>query len=296
MVSHILSLNFIEQNGRSREKRAHHTGLKRGMPETTDSGQRSATDLRHAFVSVAHMKTKTFLSAEWRYLVMLNYEIDPAILQPLAPRGTELDFWQGRTYVSEVGFRFLNTRLLGVPIPFHQNFDEINLRFYVRRKASDGWRRGVVFVKEIVPRWAIATVARVVYNERYVARRMKHRLDLQGAALAANGGVEYAWQDGAAWHRLKAQTHGEALPLQDGSEEEFITEHYWGYAAQRDGGTVEYQVEHPRWRVWQVNDAQLDCDVARVYGSQFVECLSQKPTSAFVADGSEIIVRKGVRI
>ncbi|MGH9837663.1 MAG: YqjF family protein [Blastocatellia bacterium] len=234
------------------------------------------------------MDTGKFLTAEWRQLVMLNYEIDPGVLQPMVPRGTELDQWQGQSYVSVVGFLFLKTRVLGVPIPFHRNFEEINLRFYVRRRGPEGWRRGVVFIKEIVPRRAIATVARVVYNENYVARAMRHRVE--------NNLIEYEWREDRDWNRIRVKTSSEAQVLTTGSEEEFITEHYWGYAAQRDGGTVEYRVEHPPWRVWQVSNVEFRCDVERVYGGQFVEYLRAKPASAFVADGSAIVVRKGVRI
>ena len=242
------------------------------------------------------MKTKEFLTAEWRSLAMINYEIDPAVLQPLVPRGTELDSWQGKTFVSEVGFLFLNTRVMGTAIPFHRNFEEINLRFYVRRKAEDGWRRGVVFVKEIVPRLAIATVARVVYNENYVARRMWHSTDLGETSFTKSGLVEYGWIEKSGRNFLRVRATGKAETLVAGSEEEFITEHYWGYAAQRDGGTVEYRVEHPSWKVWQANEAELDCDVEQVYGPQFCEALRANPSSAFVADGSPIIVRKGVRL
>jgi uncharacterized protein YqjF (DUF2071 family) len=242
------------------------------------------------------MLTGEFLTAEWRRLAMLNYEVDPAILRPIVPRGVELDTWNNRHFVSAVGFLFLKARVLGMPIPFHRDFEEINLRFYVRRRAEDGWRRGVVFIKEIVPRWAIATVARVVYNENYVARRMRHRIDLDNGTIATNGSVEYSWRDLGSWHHVRAKTMGVAQPLVADSEEEFITEHYWGYAAQRDGGCVEYRVEHPRWSVWRTSEAAFECDVKRVYGHQFVECLSAKPASAFVADGSAVVVRKGVRI
>src|SRR5262245_60741200 len=121
---------------------------------------------------------RRFLTAEWRHLVMLNYEIDPAALRARVPAGTELDSWNGKTFVSLVGFRVLRTRVLGVPVLFHRSsigkgisrtswgsFEEVNLRFYVRRRAPEGWRRGVVFVKEIVPKAAVAAVARWVYNE-----------------------------------------------------------------------------------------------------------------------------------
>src|SRR5581483_11035238 len=119
----------------------------------------------------------SFLTAEWHNLAMLNYEIDPAVLRAFVPNGTELDSWNGKAYVSMVGFMFLKTRVRRFAIPFHQNFEEINLRFYVRRKGPDGWRRGVVFIKEIVPRFAIALIARMFYNENYVALAMRNILE-----------------------------------------------------------------------------------------------------------------------
>ncbi len=235
-----------------------------------------------------------FLTAEWCHLAMLNYEIEPALVRPHVPRGTELDAWNGKALVSMVGFLFLDTRVLGLPIPFHRNFEEVNLRFYVRRRGPEGWRRGVVFLKEIVPRQAIATVARWLYNERYVALPMRHTLSPAHAESAPR--VEYAWRHRGRWNRLVAQTTGELQVITPGSEEEFITEHYWGYTAQRDGGCLEYQVEHPPWRVRQVRDSVLDCDAAELYGSEFASVLGGRPSSAFVAEGSAVIVRRGARI
>lgn len=237
-----------------------------------------------------------FLTARWRRLVMLSYAVDPAALRPLVPRGVELDTWDGTHLVSMVGFRFLDTRLLGVPVPFHRDFDEINLRFYVRRRAADGWRRGVVFVKEIVPRPALAAVARLAYGENYVARPMRHRIDLHDGEVTPGGLVEYSWRDAGAWHHVRATAVGSAQPLVEGSHEQFVTEHYWGYAAQRGGGSVEYRVEHPSWQVRQARDPGLECDVEHVYGRPFVESLAAEPVSAFVADGSAVTVRRGARM
>jgi uncharacterized protein len=239
---------------------------------------------------------KIFLTAEWQHLAMLNYEIEPSVLRSLVPSHTELDTWNGKTFVSLVGFRFLKTRVLGLPIPFHQNFEEVNLRFYVRHKSGAEWRRGVVFIKEIVPRWAIATVARVVYNENYASMPMRHRLDLEAGTIQPDGLVEYGWRYQGEWNHLRAKTQGASQLLIAGSEEEFITEHYWGYAAQKDGGCMEYQVEHPSWRVWQVSESSLHCKVAALYGEKYVDALSATASSAFVAEGSPIIVRKGVRL
>ena len=237
-----------------------------------------------------------FLTAEWRYLAMLNYEVDPEVVRPLVPPGTEIDLWEGRTFVSVVGFRFLRTRVLGFSIPFHRDFDEVNLRFYIRRKAPEGWRRAVAFVKEIVPRKAIATVARVLYNEPYVALPMRHRVEMAGAEDGQPGEVSYEWRFQGRWHGLSVRTTGAPAPAAPGSEEEFITEHYWGYTPQRDGGCKEYQVEHPRWSVWQVGESRLDCDVPALYGSRFAGCLAGRPSSAFVADGSEVTVYQGARL
>lgn len=239
---------------------------------------------------------RPFLTATWRYLVMLNYEVDPEVLRPLVPPGTELDTWEGKTFASMVGFRFLDTRVRGLAVPFHQNFDEVNLRFYVRHQGPEGWRRGVVFVKEIVPRLAIATVARVLYNEPYVALPMRHKVEMVNAEHGTPGRLEYAWRAGGRWQYLAAKSRGVPQASAPGSQEEFITEHYWGYTLQRDGGCAEYRVAHPRWSVWQVDGVELDCDVRGLYGARFEPFLRGTPSSAFVADGSEVSVHPGTRL
>ena len=227
---------------------------------------------------------------------MLNYEVDPALLLPLVPTGTELDSWSGKTFVSMVGFRFTQTRLLGLAIPFHRDFDEVNLRFYVRRSSSEGWRRGVVFIKEIVPRATIAWVARRVYNENYVALPMRHDIQPPEAQAEISGLARYEWLYRDRWNRIVVEFSGAPYLLDQSSEEAFITEHYWGYARQRDGGTVEYQVEHPRWHVWRANDTRLECEAAGLYGREFADSLAGTPSSVFVADGSPVTVRRGLRI
>lgn len=230
-----------------------------------------------------------FLTAEWRYLAMLNYEVDPALLIPVVPRGTELDRWEGRVFVSLVGFRFLKTKVFGVSIPFHSNFDEVNLRFYVRRQEGVESRRGVVFIREIVPRFAIASVARAVYNENYIALPMGHEVRHDGSEVSA----AYRWKSAGGWCSMSVHGSGPPQALREGSEEQFITEHYWGYAAQRDGSTVEYRVEHPSWKVWKASAARFEGNVAQLYGREFASLLSRPPASAFLAEGSEVNVMRG---
>lgn len=232
------------------------------------------------------------LTAQWRELAMLNYEIDPGLLAARVPAGCELDAWQGRTFVSMVGFMFRDTRLLGIPIPFHRTFEEVNLRFYVRQRAAEGWRRGVVFIKELVPRFAIARVARALYNEPYVSLPMSHENIDRGTSRS----VRYAWRFRGAENFFRVEVEGESALITDGSEAEFIAEHYWGYSAQRDGSTLEYQVEHPRWSIWNATHSQLRCDARELYGSEFEPVLASNPSSAFLADGSAVSVHRGVSL
>jgi uncharacterized protein YqjF (DUF2071 family) len=240
---------------------------------------------------------RPFLTATWRFLAMLNYEVPASLLRPLVPVGTELDTWDGVTMASLVGFRFLDARVLGIAIPGFREFDEVNLRFYVRRRGEDGdWRRAVVFVREFVPRRAIATVARWLYNEPYTAVPMRHGLEMDGAAEGEAGRAAYGWRFAGHWHHLEVTVEGRPTIPAPNSEAAFISEHYWGYTVQRDGGCKEYRVAHPPWRVWDAVGARCDCDVRSVYGAGFAEYLSMRPRSAFLAEGSAVTVYSGRRV
>ncbi|MEO6872942.1 MAG: DUF2071 domain-containing protein [Chthoniobacterales bacterium] len=231
---------------------------------------------------------KTFLTAEWRQLVMLNYAVERKLLAPLVPRGVELDAFDGVCYVSVVGFLFLDTRIFGIAFPFHRDFEEVNLRFYVRQRAPEGWRRGVVFVKELVPRRAIAFLARTIYGEPYSAVPMSHEITERDGQTT----LRFAWQRAGRTEFVAATTAGEPAFVTPGSLEEFITEHYWGYNTHR-GRSTQYQVEHPSWRIWRATEPRFEADVRTLYGAGFVEALATAPASSFVAEGSEVIVRRG---
>jgi hypothetical protein len=233
-----------------------------------------------------------FLTGRWERLVMLNYEVDPSVLLDRVPRGTSLDAWNGKHFVSVVGFEFLDTRVLGIPVPWHRNFEEVNLRFYVRREVNGEVRRGVVFIKEIVPHAAIAWLANAIYNERYVAFPMSHTID----ALPNARCITYRFQDADRSYAVGVTTIGDASTPAEGSEATFITEHYWGYVSQRDGTTVEYKVEHPRWRVWRAERPTLEGDMATLYGADVAPFLARTPSSVFIAEGSEIVVNRGVPV
>ncbi len=235
-------------------------------------------------------RTGRFLTAEWNNLLMLNYTVDPALLEPFLPSGTVLDSFAGSTYVSLVAFEFNQTRVLRVAVPFHRSFEEVNLRFYVRR----GERRGVVFIKELVPKFAVAALARAAFGENYVSVPMSHRIE----AGAEAGGVraEFTWGSGAARCAAWIETHAESFIPAEGSLAQFITEHYWGYTSQRNGGSLEYEVQHPQWRVREARRAEFHGNIARFYGETFAKVLQHPPKSAFLAEGSPVTVFKGTRI
>src|SRR5450432_2343440 len=166
-----------------------------------------------------------FLRAEWNNLIMANYVVPKELLLPFIPFKTELDFFGEKTFVSLVGFMFLNTRILGFSVPRHMNFEEVNLRFYVKYNDRGNWKRGTVFIKEIVPRSAISFFANIIYGEKYSTMKMNH------FHIKKAGGIEtcYEWKFKNKWNRLVASSQSKSSPMRVNSEEEFIAEHYWGY-------------------------------------------------------------------
>jgi len=232
--------------------------------------------------------TKTFLEAEWRKLAMANYAVDPLLLNPYVPHKTELDIWKGNCYVSLVGFMFQDTRVKGFKIPFHTHFEEVNLRFYVRYHNRGEWKRGVVFIKEIVPKPALTWVANTVYRENYETLPMSHFWNMADSSLT----VEYRWKK-RQWNSFKVVASNDLSPIQSGSEEEFITEHYWGYTRISKERTSEYGVEHPKWEVYPTKDYFINVDFGDVYGKDFDFLKTQTPRSVFLAEGSAIKVMGG---
>ena len=213
---------------------------------------------------------------------MANYEVPPEILAARLPKGTELDFHDGKCFVSLVAFMFLDTRVLGFPVPFHINFEEVNLRFYVTRETAEETRRGVVFVKEIVPRPAIAAVARIFYGELYEAWKMDH---------VKNGNkIIYGWHKRNENYQIEVEIGENAgVPAED-SHGEFIIEHYWGYTKRGRNRTDEYKVEHLKWELFSVNDYNIDVDFGKLYAAEFAFLNDQKPFSILLAKGSPISV------
>lgn len=228
----------------------------------------------------------SFLNAEWRKLALANYEVDPVILEKYIPPKTELDLWNGACYVSLVGFMFLKTKLLGLPIPFHRTFEEVNLRFYVKHFDGEKWKRGVVFIKEIVPKPALTFVANTIYKEHYETLKMSHSWQEKRESQV----VEYTWTKNRTQHSFKVEAELKQTKIEKKSETEFITEHYWGYTKLNQSQSLEYEVTHPTWNTYSVKQHNIDVNFGSVYGSDFEFLNGMKPKSVMLAEGSEITV------
>lgn len=233
---------------------------------------------------------KPFLSAEWRRLLLLNYAISPKVVEPYLPAGLEIDWWNDTCYLSLVGFRFVNTKMLGLAIPGHRHFPEVNLRFYVKYHDPElGLKRGVVFIRELVPKPAITWVANTLYRERYQTVPMRYHWDVSPTQLE----VGYSWRKKGVQHQFSTLAQATPEDLLPGSEAEFITEHYWGYARWDAQRSMEYQVEHPRWQTYAVQNFECKVDFAQAYGTDFAFLNDLTPHSVFLAEGSAITVGKG---
>jgi uncharacterized protein YqjF (DUF2071 family) len=244
---------------------------------------------------------RPFLTARWTELLVLNFAVPGEQIARLAPPGTEPDLFDGQAYMSVIGFMFRDARFFGIGLPWQRQFEEVNLRYYVRRETELGTRRGVVFAREIAPQPLVATTARWLYNESYVTRRMRNSVQLAGPRLNAGDELGYEWRTGPRdrhiWNRMSARVAATPLLPAPGTLAEFIIEHYWAYTHQRDGGTSEYRVAHRPWRVAPVENLEWNCDLATTYGdSPLAKYLAAPPVLAFVADGSPVQVFRGRRL
>ena len=228
-----------------------------------------------------------FLKANWENIIMANYVIDPEILIPFLPKGVELDLYNGKCYISLVGFMFKNTKLFNVPIPFFGNFEEINLRFYVKRTEENGVvKRGVVFINETIPYPIVAWTANKLYNEHYTVVPTKHDIIIQESSKK----VQFEWLLKQKWNSIAVTSTLSSKTMQPNSLESFIYEHYYGYTKTKNNKTEEYKLQHPNWQVNKVLDYKIDCDFEAMYGEAFSFLNQTKPKAVFIAEGSAVAI------
>lgn len=225
------------------------------------------------------------MQAEWRKIIFVNYLIDQEVLQPLLPKGTDLDLYNGECYISLAGFLFLHTRVAGIPFPRHQFFEEFNLRFYVRRREGPQIRRGVVFISEFVKKPAFKWLANTFAHEKYSCLPMRSSVEkTPGDRLVAC----YDFFDGKRWNQVSASGENHTRPIASGSLSEFIAEHYFGYNKLSNSLTLEYGLEHPRWMAHPLISLEIDCSFENFYPPQFVPYLVRPYHSAQLIEGSPV--------
>jgi uncharacterized protein len=231
---------------------------------------------------------RPFLTARWVNVALVSYPVPDRILSSRLPPGLALDRWQGQAFVSLVAFDFLDTRVLGVAWPGFTSFPEMNLRFYVR----DGDRRGVVFVRELVPSRVVAWVARLFYNEPYRVARLRSITEtLPGRIQVAH---ELPW--GGRSQRITVEGRYPAAAGPETGATHFFKERHWGYGTDRRGRALRYAVDHPAWRVFPDAEARVDLDFATVYGREWDLLTGQAPAHVALAEGSSVSVYPGERV
>ncbi len=227
----------------------------------------------------------TFLRANWENLIMANYEMEPAALEPYLPKGVELDFYNNKTYVSLVGFMFKKTSLFGVPIPFFGSFEEINLRFYVRKIEDGKIKKGVVFINETVPFKIVALLANKLYKEHYISIPTKNSIE-----IAEHKQIKYEWKINDKWNSIAVKSDTNKYTIEKATIEEFIFERYFGFTKISASSTQEYQIRHPKWMTHKMLDTHVDCDFKSMYGDAFSGLSNQTPDSIILAEGSQVSV------
>lgn len=225
-----------------------------------------------------------FLKAKWQNIIMANYTVPESLLLPYLPKGIELDLFENKAYISLVGFLFKKTKLFNIPIPYFGTFEEVNLRFYVKRKEGNELKRGVVFINETVPYKVVAYLANKLYNESYSTVKTRHKFEFKNELKK----IEYQWQLNNKWNRIYAEAKNVAKSMVPGSLEEFIYEHYYGYAKVNQQETEEYKIYHPSWKVNTILQSDIICDFKSMYGNSFEYLNEQIPKSIFIAEGSAI--------
>lgn len=234
----------------------------------------------------------SLLTCEWRKLAFANYIVPTEVVEKHLPPHTKIDFYNGNCFLSLVGFQFKNVKVAGAKMPFHTDFEEINLRFYVRRFDGQQWRKGTVFISEIVGKPALSVLANSVFNENYQTLPTRQEVTETTGEIQAGYSLFYDNH----WHHLKVHCGTLASPVAENSESEFIIHRLWGYGTHNHQETNEYKILHPAWPTYEVREYSVDVDFAKVFGPEFSMLTSATPHSVILAEGSSVTVEDTNRI
>lgn len=222
---------------------------------------------------------KPFLTAEWLYLANITYAVDPSVLEAYLPKGLELDIVNGKAFVGLLPFSFNNTRLKNLRVPFHVNFPEMNLRFYVKR----GQKRGVVFIREYVPKFLVALVANVFYGERYSLAGMKTTMKMDNEDISLKYEVK---AKGKAFSIEMLAANKPFVPA-EGTTEHYFKELEYGFTSGR-APVKFYSVHHPQWETFPLKELRMNIDFGCLYGKDWDFLNGEKPYNSMLVKGSAV--------
>lgn len=237
-------------------------------------------------------KIKPLYRAEWREIVVISFEIDPKILRSYVPPKTEIDSFEGATFVSLMARVCKNVKPYGWPIVFAKSVEQVQLRFYVKRQTAEGYRRGVCLIRDYVPSKKVSLFLNWMFKHRFNQVRIQRESKNFDKALPdAMPEVEYRWETGDVWNHVKVKARSEMRKQEKETKESFVLDHHFGYTV-REGKTYEFFVEYNPWALWDAKSGSFECDTEQVFGRHFVRALKQRPASVFLARGSEVIIHK----
>ena len=239
---------------------------------------------------------KTLYAAEWREIVVINFEIDPKLLRNFIPPKTELDFFNETSFVTLMARACKNVKPYGWPIVFAKSIDQILLRFYVKRKVGDTWRRGVCLIRDYLPKRKASFFLNWMFKHSFTQVPIKRTSSNFESGLPTQlPTVEYQWTTGDYVNHIKVNARSQMRQQEQETKESFVLDHHYGYTV-KEGKTYEYYVEYSPWAMWDAQSGSFDCDTENVFGRPFVRALKQRPASVFLARGSDVIIYRPTEI
>ncbi len=194
-------------------------------------------------------ENKPLFHVDWTDLMFHHFEVDSVELQKKVP--FELDLYEGKAYVSLVGFHSSKlwldkcgkwTRYVNAPFATH---DFLNLRTYVKH----GGEAGIYFLTEFVNRKVSVLLGRMVYGLPYHRGTIHYSHHLGennwGSVKDCRAGVSLAYESGS-------PSSGDLCICNTGTLEEFLCEKYTAYTSLNEN-TLVFRILHEPWKTIPMN-------------------------------------------
>lgn len=218
----------------------------------------------------------------------MNYIISPEILENYLPAYTIIDYFKGNCFTSLVGFPFRNVEIAGMKIPFYTDFEEINLRFYVKRFDGTTWRKGTVFISEIANKSALKFLANSFLHEKYQTLETRQEIKENSELIE----TKYSWRTWMNWQFLNLISEKPSESVAEGTEAHFIMDRSSGYQKYDTATTNEYGISHPKWNIYPIRSFDINVDFEESFDSNFPVLNETLPHSVILARGSSVAVKQ----